>query len=239
MNSLYTVNDLKKLENVEREPGQNFSVVGYFLVPLKELVSDDADDLSTPRGMWINLGSYSSYKQANKRREAVIKQTDVSSIWIQEMYEWQYISNGNIPKNVKNNAKDINLDKEELILEQTRRERIKIQEEREKMDKMRKDIDNDIEKEMNKGSIEYYTRQWWLASKDKSYYEIVKREMNKYEKLYRDKLDKIKELDIEYPEYKNKWKDVLKPKLMARNEENLYNLIDKASTEMSKEILYD
>ena len=59
--------------------------------------------------------------------------------------------------------------------------------------------------------------------------------MIKYEKIYETSINKIEQLNAEYPNYKNTWKDVLKPKLIERNEEHVYDLIDKASEEITKE----
>lgn len=226
--------NLKKIESIDTEVGQKYVVIGYFLIPISELaeLNKKEEDVDIPRGMWTHLGTYNSEKKAEARKKKIVEDTGITSISVKRMYEWQYISLSDIQINNTNDTNNINTSKEDFILDQIRREKLKIKEEREKDEKIRKSIDVDIEREADKDSIEYYTRQWWLTIKNKSYYEIAKREMDKYKNIYEQKLDLIGELDQKHPTYANKWKEILKPKLNIRNEQSLYELIDKASNDI-------
>ena len=106
----------------------------------------------------------------------------------------------------------------------------------EKEKEISREIEEEQERELSADSVEYYTRQWYLAIKNRAAIESMKQQLGDLEKSYDRRINNIREAYRRHPEHDDVWLRNLGEKLPKRREEKLLELIQQGYKEMKDEV---
>lgn len=238
---------LRKIAKLKAKEGQAWSIVVYVL-------SNEVVDGF--HGLWFFIGTYSKRKEAVSRAEELIKETGISSIYAMSTCQWREIDE-NFKADRTIFVKD-DIDKKLRKVQKEQQNKLRKKYEDEQL--MKEEMEEMIKYEQEEGTIEHYTRQWYLLIKqyDKINYmkEQLKLENENYEKMIKN----IQELQNKYPnlesskseeeddekgdnedeersdKQKSDWIERLKVTLPKRGEEDLLKYIIEKHQLISQEI---
>lgn len=215
-----TINTFKKLMKIKPLPDQKYCVISYFLLDPQSIV--DPNNKNKSYGMWTFLGAFGTQKEAIKYAEKVILETQHSMVFATSSCTWEDLT-------TVDNHKDtlwVSTDTDAKLRKQHEKE---YNEEINKI-KLKEELDEELEAEMELeqdiNSLEYYTRNWYLAIKNKSIIEDYKNKLDSMQKNFQMRIDNIKKSELSHPDYRTKWLPILKSKLSRRNEGSIYNSIE-------------
>jgi len=219
------VNTYKLLEKRKPPVDQDFSVYAYFLF------SEPKDG---KYGKQIFLGAYPTKKKAFEEVQKVIKETGHDSIYICETCSWEDIdSTIRFDRTFKLDPK---LKSEELE-KQFQTDILNREEKQKRGEQLDKELEIQQENELNKETIEYYAHNWFNAIKNKASYEYHKSQADYYEKLYSERVDKIRKQYSKYPKYESEWLPLYQERLTRRGEEDVYKFLVQGHDLLKDQIL--
>jgi len=219
-----SLDSLFALQNVTIPEDQRYCLLAYFII-------DPAKNGN--HGMWIFLGAFGTAKKAAERGDEIIRKTDYKCLLVRPSGEWQdLLENPDTSK-----IKWIPVDKESILREERRKEFKKEQQEIKLRRQREQQLARDKEQELIEGTLEHYTHQWYMAVRtfaDISYHE---KELKEARELYQERVAAIRKGYASHPEHEDNWLTVLEPKLKERQEEHIFELMQKGHDELLAEIL--
>lgn len=218
-------NTYKELERVVPPRNQSYSIYAYFLY---------SEPLDGVHGKQIFLGGYGSAEEAFSRATNLMKKTGHDCIYVCKTCSWEDIDE------IKRPDRTITVDpkaKGSQLEKQFKEELKKRQEEKERQEQISQDIELQAERELDPTTIEHYAHNWYLAIKHKANYEYHKAEMEKYEKLFNQKSEKIKNQYKTQPELEGEWLSLYEERLKSRGEEDTFAFMKEGHKILKSQIL--
>jgi hypothetical protein len=224
--------DISKLANTyklleKRNPplDQEYVVYAYFLY------SEPKDGVY---GKHIYLGSYPTKKRALAEANNISKNTGHDSIYICEACSWEDIDEKvrmDRTIRVDSNAKSEDLDRQFDKFINTQRKN------KEKEDKISKDLEEQTVKELDPTTLEHYAHNWYLAIKNKAEWEYHKQQMEHYKEMYDKRVTLIRDQYKNQPELDKEWLDVYKERLSYRGERKVFDYMEQGYNLLRDDIL--
>lgn len=211
------INGFKEIMKIKPQPGQEFCVIAYFILDKNYIEKNGS------YGMLFIVGTYPRADMAIEKAEEMIRKTEINSIYAMKTCDFQEINDKYKP----NRTKYVPINRDKILEDQHEKEYQEIKEELEKREKIEKDIEKEIEKEKDPTSLEYYTQEWYSTIINKSMIDQMKKKLQEEENQFQLKLKKIKDLDNKNPTHYSKMLPELKKTMIERNEENIYNKLEK------------
>ena len=109
--------------------------------------------------------------------------------------------------------------------------------EKQRTDRISKELEDQQEKELDPTTVEYYAHNWYLTIKNKSEYEFHKEKMKYYEEMYKKRAEKVRKQYKSQPELDNEWLDIYENRLKHRGEENVFDLLSQGYKWLRQEVL--
>ena len=207
------VNTYKLLEKRKPPCDQEFVIYAYYLF------SEPQDGIY---GKQIYLGSYPTKRQALDEVNTIIKETGHDCIYVTQSCHWEYIDEKKRPDRTlyvdpKTNTEDLEKQFRYKILKEADAD-----EERELISK---ELEEQAINELDPNTIEHYAHNWFNAIKNKANYEFHKQEMEHYEKMYNQRVEKIQTQYNNQPELEKDWLDTYEKRLKRRKEEDIFLML--------------
>lgn len=221
------INSFKLIAKKRPIVGQEFCVIAYFL--------SDQITSSGSRGMWFLVGTYPRPDIAEEAAISLIEESGIKSIYTMKTCDWQDINNKFEP----NRIKSVPLGKDKRLQEQHLKEYEKTVQDFKKEQEIADEIEKEQELEIKNDSVEYYTRQWFLAIKNKSLVEDLTSKLKEATNNMNLRINNIRDSYKNHPEYEDQWLEILREKLPRRGEENILKALEKGHLEMIKTVLPD
>lgn len=226
---MYSVSNLtntyKLLEKRSPPIDQEFCIYAYFLF------NEPKDG---KYGKQIFLGAYPTKKKAFEEVDKIIKQTGHDSIYICESCSWEDIDS------VKRPDRTFKLDpklKSEELEKQFQANLLEQDEKSKRNDEVDRELEIQQENELNKETIDYYAHNWFNVIKNKASYEYHKTQMEYYEKMYQDRVNKIREQYSKYPKYESEWLPLYQERLKRRKEEDVYKFLVQGHSLLKDQVI--
>jgi len=206
---------LRKIKNIIPREGQEWSVIAY-------VISSEVVDGF--HGLWFLIGTYSKRKKAIKTAEKLINETGIKSIYAMKTCEWNEINEKTITDRTILVEEDVNnIDSELLKIQKKEHETLKRKYEDDQI--LKEELRKTIEYEQTEGTIEHYTRQWYLMIKQYETINFIEKKLEENKNTYKKMIDNIKKLDNNNPSYQENWLNKLTEFLPKRGEEDLLELL--------------
>lgn len=219
------INSFRLIAKKSAIVGQEFCVIAYFLT--NEISKEGS------HGMWFLVGVYNRAELAIKEAEKIIKDTGLRSIYAMKTCDWQEINDKFEPDRIKL----VPVGRDEKLKKQHLKEYEDKVNEFKKEEEIAKEIDEEQERELQPDQIEYYNRQWFLAIKNKAMVENLKIKLNEVSKSLDTRIENIKKVYQENPQFEDQWLNVLGEKLPKRGEQHILDALIKGHEEMLPSIL--
>lgn len=218
------LNGLTRIKKIRPQPGQEFCVIAYFLT--SEVSQEGV------HGMWFLVGTYPRSDMATERATELIEETGINSIYAMKTCDWQEINDKFTP----DRTKIVPIGRDMKLREQHAREYQEQADRFEKDKEISQEIEEEQERELSDDSVEYYTRQWYLAIKNRSAIESMKQQLVDVEKSLDQRVENIRRAHSAHPEHEENWLSILGEKLPKRNEGRLLELLQRGHHEMKDEV---
>ncbi len=88
------------------------------------------------------------------------------------------------------------------------------------------------------GTIEHYTRLWYLIIRNKDRLIECQTGIKHYDQKYKERIEELRKAHEKHPEYEDEWLTRLKPKLKKRGEEHILEMLQNQHSEL-KSIIFD
>jgi hypothetical protein len=220
------VNGFSQLEKMKAPPAQEYCVIVYFL---SDKIGPDGC-----HGLWFLRGTYSTEKEAKASAVKIIEKTGIQTVYATRTCSWQEIND----QVQSDRTKMVPVDKESKLRHAHEKEQKRLSEKQEQERQLRQEIEDEISKESDPNSIEYYTQQWFRAIKSKTYIENLKNEIESHSKNYNEAVNNLQESYKSNPTHEEKWLPTLEEKLERRGELGLFEALKLGSEKLRNEILY-
>lgn len=221
---LQALNTYKNLMKTKIPYGQNYCIWAYFLL---DKPSDDG-----LYGKIIFLGAYGK-KEALDKAEEIVKNTGHTGIIVTPSGKWE-----NLSLELKmDKTKWVAEDHETALRLQQEKEIKKENKKKEKIDKIKKDIEEEMRLEDDPATIEHYTHNWYLAVKDKMAINMYKQKLDEMEKAYEKRVSLIRKQEEESPIMESKWLPLLETKMKERDESHIFSSIENSVRSIRPEVL--
>ena len=219
------INGFKQLEKISASPGQEFCVIAYFL-------SDEIKDDGC-HGLWYLLGTYPSAKKAKVKAIKTIEKTGIPTIYATRTCSWQEINDRYQP----NRIKTVPTDKDGKLRKQHEKEQKKIANQFEREKELQHELEEDMGKESDPTSIEYYIQQWFRIIKTKAAIEKLETELSGYKSTYDEGVSNLQEAYKLNPSHETNWIPRLEDRLPKRGETNILEALKLGREILQKEVL--
>lgn len=183
------INSFKKIANIRPQPGQEFCVIVYFLS--KEISPEGS------RGMWFLIGTYPRADMAKEAATSLIKDTGIKLIYAMKTCDWQDIND----KFNSDRIKLVPAGRDKRLREKHLEEYEQSVEEYKHEQEIAKEIEEEQERELKPDQIEYYTRQWYLAIKNRATIEKLRQQLREETNLMNHRIKNIREASQCHPEF--------------------------------------
>jgi len=221
------INGYTQIEKIHPLPGQEFCVVAYFLS--NEIGPDGC------HGMWYFIGTFSSAKKANKRAVNIIEKSGIKTVYATKTCTWQEINDKFTPDRIKM----VPTDKRGKLRQQHEKEYQGLVENFERDREIREEIEEELTREFDEDSLEYYIQQWFQIIKNTALVEKLESDLKQAKKHQVKCIQNLKAAHAKNPEHENNWIPRLEDRLPKRGEDDLLNALKKGSDLMRPDILGD
>ncbi len=224
------VNSLQSIMRLQPLKGSEWCVYAYVLN--RDVVDKDGnvDDM---RGMIFPLGSFRDRDEAEQHAKNVISITGHQGVVVAK-YGCAIPLTTNIDhKTILN----VPLDTRGKILKFESDQYKRDMEIYEKKVKEEDERIREAEEEWDIDSIEHFKRQCYLAIKNKSKYDELKKEMEMAHSMYEKRKSLVKDHYDRHPDHEASWLEYLKSKLIERGELDLYNDIESSYLSLRDDLL--
>ena len=220
-------NTYKMLEKRSPPSDQEFVIYAYFLY------SEPKEGI---HGKQIYLGAYPTKRKALSVVENIIKTTGHDCIYVTESCNWENIDEKKRPDRTlyvdpQTKAKDLE--------DQYRYKILREAAEGEKRELISKELEEQAVNELNKDSVEYYAHNWFNLIRNKATYEHHKQEMEYYDKMYNQRVAKVRKQYNEQPEIEDQWLNVYEDRLKRRGEEDIFIMLKEGHRVLVDKVLGD
>ena len=181
----------------------------------------------------FSLGNFDDENKAEEHAKSVIETTGHPGIMVARYGCPVPLTTTFDPKSIVEVHVDIKGKLMEMESAAYKREREAI----EKRYKIEEDIMKESEDETDPEHIEYFKRQCYLAIKNRSSYQVHKKESEAAWDNYKKRESMVRDHFARHPEHEKQWLPYLKEKLIERGESNLYDGMERAYKELRDELL--
>lgn len=224
--NLHTLQAIMKLTPQDKK--SKWSTFAYVLN--RDILKSDGtmDDLYA---MIFPLGSFKTQAEAETHAKNIILKTGHPAVTVAK-----YAAAVPLARNSKKT--EVLIDKENNKIIELESQQYKHDKEiYEKRLKMERDLLKEVSEESDPESLEYFKRQVFLAVKNRTRLEYLKKELEEIEKNYLEYQDKVREHFSKYPEHEKEFLPYLKDKLTERGELQLYYAVDSGYHKIREELL--
>lgn len=218
-------NTYKTLEKRRPPSDQEFVIYAYFLY------SEPTDGV---HGKQIYLGSYPTKRKALEEVELIVKKTGHDCIYVTESCNWEDIDEKKRPDRTIYMDPDT---KANDLEEQFRVKIMKDHEEGERREMITKELEDQLEKELQSDTVEHYAHNWFNAIRNKAQYEYHREQMEYYEKMFNQRAEKVRNQYRDQPELEDVWLDTYEKRLKGRGEEDVYIMMKAGHDALVREVL--
>ncbi len=216
------LNGLQLLQKESPPPGQAYTVVAYVLT---KHIGPNGE-----RGMIFIIGSYSSADDAVNRAKEVVDKTGINGVYALPTCKWENIDTQYRPdRTIYTEPPGLNK-KMDTFWHQS----VKVREYKKDNTKSPKEPES---KDWEPGTIDHYTRLWYLVAANKSQLEDLKQQAKHYETMLAKRVSELQLAHREHPEYEKQWLVGVERKLESTGESKLLGMIKDTHQALVKEVL--
>jgi hypothetical protein len=217
-------NGYKLIQKEKAPTGQEFLVVAYMIF--------DKPNKNGSLGKWFFVRTFSNADKAIEAAQDLIAKTGIGSIYACEVCTWQDID----PQFKPNRIQYVPVDLKHDLIKQHDKDYKKLEQEYEKRQNIQDEIQEEITGESDEDSIHYYTREWFLYSKNQALIEGFEKSIQELKERNAKHRQIIKDHAQKYPEHEDNWLSLLKTRLPKRGEKELLRLLDECHSKYKDEI---
>lgn len=227
------VEAFKKLQEIEKPAGQNFTVEAYFLLDKNHINDDENNQIY---GIKINLGNFKNEKKAIEKCKEYQSFSKYKCIKAVPVCTWANLTT----KPQEGEKVDYFDPKTKKVINDAADQEVEhYRKEYENKQRIIKEIEEEMETKDDKTHINHYIQNMYSLCLNYSQKQKYEQKLKFYNRKYEEKLQKIKEQHKRQPEMKNKWRKVFKEQLCNRGESDTYQQIisiaDEVEPQMFKE----
>ncbi len=219
------LNGLQLIQKESPPPGQAYTVVVYILT--------NTIGTNGERGMIFIIGSYPSAKGAVDKAKEIVDKTGITGVYALPTCKWEDIDTKYRPD------RTIYVEPSKLNkkLDSFWSRSIETQEsERTYTEPSLKDPEPD---DWRAGTLDHYTRLWYLLIKNKTKLNDLKQQVKHYETMLTKRADELQLVHKEHPEFESQWLSGVERRLKSTGEADLLTMIKNGHQELVKEVLPD
>lgn len=219
------INGFLQIEKILPNPGQEFCVVAYFIC--------DQVAKNGSHGMWFFIGTFASADQAREKATEIIEKTGIRTVYAMKTCSWQEINDKFQP----DRTQLVPVDKRGKLRQQHEKEYQEMSEQYEREKEIRQEVEDELTKESDVDSLEYYIQQWFRIIKNTATIEKLESELDQIKKQLTESTANLKNAYQRNPGHEGNWIPQLEERLPKRGEEQLLEALKMGSKELRDDIL--